>query len=142
MSGMARTQRSEAERLYLFVQHLARELRGIDVALGLSSARLSAMVSLRFHGADNVGALAATERVSRPAMTRLVRDMERDGLVRRLPDTRDGRGVKVELTRKGAELVSLARSRKIAFVAERLKRVPLAERGTILHWLDKLNDGP
>ena len=139
---MAESKRSEAERLYLFVQHLARQLRGIDLALGLSSARLSALVSLRFHGVNNIGALAAMERVSRPAMTRLVRDMQTAGLVRRLPDAKDGRGVKVELTKKGARAVDLARTRKIAFVAERIKRIPTAQRATILAWLDKMNDGP
>ena len=139
---MTTKQRPDAERLYLFVQHLSRNLRDIDVSVGLSAARLSALVSLRFHGVNNVGALAKIERVSRPAMTRLVRDMERAGLVRRRPDARDGRGVLVVLTKKGADAVDRARAKKIAFVSERLKRAPAKERAALLDWLDRMNEGP
>src|SRR5690242_20267861 len=96
---------SDSERLYLLVQHLGRRLRDVDLAHGISSARFSVLAHLAFHGADNVGELAAAERVSRPAMTRLVRDMERSGLVRKAVDSRDGRGVRVELTAKGRSLL-------------------------------------
>ncbi len=63
----------EAERIYLFVQHLGRRLREADALAGLTAARYSAMASLRFHGSTNIGELAADERVKAPSMTRLVR---------------------------------------------------------------------
>src|SRR5215469_1187331 len=102
-------ERSDGERLYLLVQHLARRLRDIDDANGISPARFSTLVNLAFHGINNVGELAAMERVSRPAMTRLVQDMEKSGLVDRAADKRDGRGVVVKLTPKGRAIVDRIR---------------------------------
>jgi DNA-binding MarR family transcriptional regulator len=45
--------------------------------------------------------LAARARLSKQTMTTMVRLLERDGLVRRLPDQRDGRATRVFLTARG-----------------------------------------
>jgi DNA-binding MarR family transcriptional regulator len=108
--------RQQAEDLYAFVQHFGRRLREIDVQLDISPARFSVLASLVFHGRANVGELAAFERVRRPSMTRLVRDMERAGLVRRADDPSDGRGVLVAVTAKGRNLLERSRRRKIEIV--------------------------
>jgi DNA-binding MarR family transcriptional regulator len=108
------------EQIYLFVQHLGRRLRDIDAAAGITPARFSALASLAFHGPINLSQLAADERVSRPAMTRLARDMEEAGLVVRSPDPDDGRGVRIAPTPKGLALVHEVRNRKIALVADYL----------------------
>jgi DNA-binding MarR family transcriptional regulator len=50
-------------------------------------------------------ALTATEQLTQPAITSLVSRLERDGLVERRPDPRDGRAVLVALTAAGADLV-------------------------------------
>lgn len=135
---MAARERSDAERVYLFVQHLARRLRDIDVACGISPARFSALVNLAFHGVNNVGELASMERVSRPAMTRLVKDMETAGLVRRLADADDGRGVKVELTPQGRAIVQRVRTQKIALIARRLESLDGTARGAVARALEAL----
>ena len=114
-------ERPEPERIYLFVQHLGRRLRDIDARAGLTSARFSALASLRFHGSCNIGELAADERVKPPSMTRLVRDMQRDGLLTRAADPADGRGVLIELTPRAAALFDAIRAEKIALVADYLK---------------------
>jgi|HubBroStandDraft_1064217.scaffolds.fasta_scaffold210856_2 DNA-binding MarR family transcriptional regulator len=114
-------ERPEPERIYLFVQHLGRRLRDIDAQAGLTPARFSALASLRFHGSRNIGELAADERVKAPSMTRLVRDMERDGLLTRASDPADGRGVLIELTPKAATLFDAIRAEKIALVADFLE---------------------
>ena len=111
------TMRSNSERLYFFIRHIGRRLRDIDVAQGTSPARISALAHLVFHGIDNVGAMADHERVSRPAMTRLVRDMERAGLVRRKRDKGDGRATLVEITAKGKAAAYRARDGKVAVIA-------------------------
>jgi DNA-binding MarR family transcriptional regulator len=123
--------RSDGERFYLMVQHLGRRLRDVDLACGISSARFSVLAHLTFHGVNNVGELASVERVSRPAMTRLVRDMEAEGLVRRRPDSRDGRGVRVEITRRGSLLIDRVRTRKIALVAQALEGLDPKSRHAI-----------
>jgi DNA-binding MarR family transcriptional regulator len=113
-------ERPDPERIYLFVQHLGRRLREIDARAGLTPARFSALASLRFHGSRNIGDLAADERVKAPSMTRLVRDMERDGLLSRTADPADRRGVLIELTPSAAAQFDAIRAAKIALVAEYL----------------------
>ena len=105
-------ERPEPERIYLFVQHLGRRLRDIDARAGLTPARFSTLASLRFHASRNIGDLAADERVKAPSMTRLVRDMERDGLLTRTPDPADGRGVLIELTPRATALFDAVRARR------------------------------
>src|SRR5471030_2786753 len=113
-------ERPEPERIYLFVQHLGRRLRDIDARSGLTPTRFSALASLRFHGSRNIGDLAVDERVRAPSMTRLARDMERDGLLTRTADPADGRGVLIELTPLAVALFDKVRGEKIALVADYL----------------------
>jgi len=129
---------SDAERVYLFVQHVASRLVDTNVAFDLTAARFGVLANLQFHGAVNVGELAAAGRVSRPAMTRLVRDMERSGLVRRSHDERDGRGVRVAITPDGAALLDKVRRAKIAVVADGLKTLDLAARKDVAETLERL----
>jgi DNA-binding MarR family transcriptional regulator len=124
-------QRQEPERIYLFVQHLGRRLREIDGSVGLTPARFSALASVHFHKVRNIGDLAADERVKRPSMTRLVRDMERDGLLRRATDPLDGRGVIIKLTPKAAALFKSTRAIKIALVTDYLRSLPPNTRAAI-----------
>jgi DNA-binding MarR family transcriptional regulator len=130
---------NQAERLYLFVQHFGRRLRDVDIELNLTPARFSVLTSLAYHGKANVGELAAFERVRRPSMTRLVRDMERARLVRRVADPADGRGVIVELTTKGLNAVGLARRKKIEIVRRLLKAEGAASKHALAVALNALD---
>lgn len=131
---------SDSERLYLIVLHLARKLRDFDVAAGISATRFSALASLIFHGEMNIGQLAAFERISRPAMTRLVRDLEKDGYVRRRADPADGRGIIVSTTPAGRRLVGKVRTAKIAFVDDFLTAQPTGLRGALSRVLAPLEE--
>ena len=125
------SERPEPERIYLFVQHLGGRLRDIDARSGLTPARFSVLASLRFHGSRNIGDLAADQRVKAPSMTRLVRDMERDGLLLRAPDPADGRGVLIEMSPRAAALFAAARAKKIALVADFLETLSEPARAAI-----------
>jgi DNA-binding MarR family transcriptional regulator len=134
---------NNAERLYAFVQHFGRRLRDIDVDLKLSPARFSVLASLAFHGKSNVGELALFERVRRPSITRLVKDTERDRLVRRATDPSDGRRVLVEITAKGPDLMRVARARKVNMVKQKLKdekKVTTEALAVVLDSLESLAD--
>ena len=130
----------DPERIYLFVQHLGRRLREIDARSGLTPARYSALASLRYNGSRNLGDLAAAERVRPPSMTRLVRDMERDGLVLRMPDPSDGRAVLIELTPGAIAVFEAARAEKIALVADYLATLAPPTRAAIRHAFAALDD--
>jgi len=133
-------ERDEPERIYLFVQHLGRRLRDIDALAGLTPARFSALASLRFHGSRNIGDLAADERVKAPSMTRLARDMERDGLLVRTPDPADGRGVLIELTPKATAIFDAVRAEKIALVTGYLRTLTGPKRTAIKRAFAALDD--
>jgi DNA-binding MarR family transcriptional regulator len=122
---------ADAQQIYLFVQHLGRRLRAIDEEFGLSAARFSVLASLMFHGVSNVGLLATFENVRAPSMTRLVRDMERDGLVTRSADPGDGRGVLVKASPRGRALVKSVRDAKIALVREHLVTLDATTRARV-----------
>ena len=55
-----------------------------------------------------VGQIGSRARLSKQSMTRLVAQCEAAGLVRRRRDTDDGRAFRVELTRRGRRLRSVA----------------------------------
>jgi DNA-binding MarR family transcriptional regulator len=67
-----------------------------------------------------VNELAARERVSPPAMTKHVDRLERDGLVKRTRSETDGRRVGLTITDEGARTLRRVRSRRTAWLAQRL----------------------
>ena len=113
-----------ADRLHFAAIHLLRRLRRQDVAMALSPARASALSVLVFGGRTTIGQLASAEQVSTPTMTRLVSGMERDGLLKRTGDERDGRVVWLEATAKGAKILKEGRRRRVAALAAELKTLP------------------
>ena len=112
-----------ASRLRLSVMRLARRLRQENEG-NLSPSMLSVLASI--HGAQPVtlGALAALERVQPPTITATVGRLEEAGLVRREADPSDRRVVRVALTDAGHQLIRRNRTRKTAFLARRLRRLP------------------
>jgi DNA-binding MarR family transcriptional regulator len=68
----------------------------------------SVLVPLVEEDGLRMGELAARARLSKQAMTTLVRTVEEAGLVTRVPDPADGRASLVRLTSKGAALRPVA----------------------------------
>ena len=64
-------------------------------------------------------------------MTRLVRDMERDGLVTRQADPGDGRGVLIKASPRGRALVERVRNAKIALVRDHLVTLDARTRARV-----------
>lgn len=129
---LSRVNRGVADRLHSAAIHLLRRLRREDEAMGLTAARASALSVLVFGRRPvTLGALAQAEQVSAPTITRLIVGMERDGLVRREPDQRDGRVVWLHATAKGARLLHAGRRRRVAALEADLARLAPAERDTL-----------
>jgi len=124
--------RSIADRLHSTAIKLLRRLRREDEAMGLTAARASALSVLVFGGSPiTLGALAQAEQVSAPTVTRLIVGMERDGLVRREPDAKDGRVVWLHATPKGAKLLHAGRRRRVAALEADLASLAPTERHTL-----------
>ncbi|WP_052863105.1 MarR family winged helix-turn-helix transcriptional regulator [Streptomyces niger] len=101
-----------AEELMDAVERLVRHVRQSANAGGLSTAASSALGRLGREGPYRLTELARAEGVSQPNMTQVVTRMERAGLVRRVADSSDGRGVLVEATDTGLEIFRQRRAER------------------------------
>jgi DNA-binding MarR family transcriptional regulator len=109
--------REVADRLHSASIHLLRRVRRVDEASGLSAARLSALSVVVFGGPTTLGGLARAEQVTAPTMSKLVDALEREGLVTREADERDGRAVLVRPTGEGERILVEGRRRRIEELA-------------------------
>ncbi len=117
-----------ANRLHSLAIHMLRQLRREDDVSGLSAPRLSALSVVVFAGPINLTALAAAEQVRAPTMSRLVRALEAEGLVRREGDALDGRVAYFRATPKGTRLLHAGRDRRVAALARAVDTLPVVER--------------
>lgn len=113
-----------AERFYVLVHHLGKRLRALDGEVGLSPVRFSVLGALTFHPPMTLSELARFEHVRLPSMSRLVGDLEAEGLVERRIDNDDRRRTLVRITRRGRRAVERARNRKIELFARYLAEQP------------------
>ncbi len=117
-----------AGRLHSSAIHLLRRLRAEDVKSGLGPARLSALSVVVFRGPRPLRKLAAAEQVKPPTMTRIVQGLEREGLVARETDPRDGRVVQIHATSKGISAMERARDRRLQALVALLEGVEGSEK--------------
>jgi DNA-binding MarR family transcriptional regulator len=116
----ARRTQEVADRLHSASIHLLRRVRRQDDESGVTAPHLSALSVLVFGGARTLGELAAAEQVTPPSMTRIVRNLEADGLVARETDAADRRVVRVRATEQGRAILLEGRRRRVAELAARL----------------------
>lgn len=117
-----------ADRLHSAAIHLLRRLRIEDTVSGLTGPRLSALSVIVFAGPVTMSALAAAEQVRPPTITRLIHELERDGLVKRVQGESDRRVQQVEATERGRRLLQEGRERRVARLADALGRLPPRDR--------------
>jgi DNA-binding MarR family transcriptional regulator len=123
----ARDAEALADQLHSAAIHLLRQLRKEDDASGLSAPRLSALSVVVFGGPLTLGALARAEQVRPPTMTRIVTGLEKDDLVKRKDDPRDGRLTHIEATSKGHKVLVAGRARRVARLAGAIGKLDRAE---------------
>jgi DNA-binding MarR family transcriptional regulator len=142
------TEEAERDHVDGFLEQLAVELPSLDLAVegivdrtiglsrrlrrmmddtlagfGLTWGEFHVLSALRHTGPRSPGQLAKHAELSSGAMTNRLDRLEEAGLVRRLPDPGDRRGIQVELTEKGLETWQESvgvQARKEALVASAL----------------------
>ena len=119
-----------AVRLRLAITRTARRLRQ-EAGGGLSPTLSAALATIDRHGPLTPSELAERERIRRPTATRLVARLVADGLVGRTADPSDGRSSLLAVTADGHELLTQLRTRKDAYLAQRLRRLGPDERETL-----------
>jgi len=96
-----------------------------------SFSTLSVLHTLERKGPLRLTDLTATEQLKQPALTSLVAKLERDGLVARRRDPRDGRAVLISLTREGHDIVRSRHADRIARLARLADRLSDEERDVL-----------
>jgi len=106
---------------------LARISRSIDRQVpreGLTRSQVWILGTVARRGPIGMGELAEIEGVNPTMLSRMVGKMTDAGLVARVPDTRDGRAVLVQVTAEGAALQDRLRAERSRLFAERLAELP------------------
>ncbi len=117
-----------AHELRIAVMRFSRRLRSQRVDTSVTLTHLSAMSTLRRHGAMSAGELAGHERVQPPSMTRVVGALEAMELITRTPHPTDGRQVVIALTPAAHELLDAEARAREAWLSGRLEQLSPQER--------------
>ena len=125
-----RREREVADRLHSAAIHLMRRARRTDPLTGVSPAQLSAL-SVLMSGPKTLGDLAAAEQVRPPTMSRLVSEMERAGVARKVTDRDDARVIRVHATPKGLRALSRGRSMRIEAIERLMSELDADELGDV-----------
>lgn len=108
------------------VRRIKRETDGEQ-----SVSAISALASLKRLGSVTIGELAEAEGVSRPSMTALVAGLMGQGLVSKEGDASDRRLVRLRPTSAGLLALEESRTRRTAFLAERLRSLDQHQMETL-----------
>jgi len=82
-------------------------------------------------GPKTLGDLAAAEQVRPPTMSRLVSEMQRAGVARKVTDREDARVVRVHATPKGLRALSRGRAMRIESIEQLMTELGPDELGDV-----------
>ena len=129
---MARTDLLDtAAQLHSGAIRLLRMVRAADEETGLSAPKLSALSVLVFAGPKSLSGLARAEQVTSATMSKLVSDLEAEGLVAKRVDRADRRGVRIDVTAKGRALMQRGQKARLALLQARLAKLSASERALL-----------
>lgn len=114
---LARAIRPAMTRLYVLYFRLAEQS-------DLTGPQLSLLSRLENQGATRINQLAAAEGIRMPTASNLLHTLEERGLVERVRDPKDRRGVQVRVTQKGSEELERVGEERIHYLAQLLDAMP------------------
>jgi DNA-binding MarR family transcriptional regulator len=117
-----------AHTLRQTVLRLARRVRAERADSAMSDGKLSVLFVLTNEGAQTLGSLAESERVTPPSMNRTINALVEQGFVTRESDATDGRKVVIDISDAGRRLVKETRRRRDAWFSSRLAALTSEER--------------
>jgi DNA-binding MarR family transcriptional regulator len=128
-----------ASRLRPILLRLNRELRRELAPLGVTGGQAAILNLIRRSPGVGVRELALRENMSPAGMSGHIERLEAAGLVRREPSERDRRRVGLYVTDGGLRVLRAVRSRRTAWLAARLKRLPPEQLATVEAALEPLS---
>ena len=114
------------------VTRLSRRLRQ-EAALGeaMTPTRFAALCTIERDGPLTQGELANLEQVAPPTMSRVVAHLEEQGYIERTISPSDRRFVRIALSPGGRAALEAFRSRRDAYLADRLAELKPSEQATL-----------
>ena len=113
---------------------------------GLTMGRWQVLCVLSHFDGSRVGTIADLSGTEQPAVSRVLDQMERDGLVERRPARDDSRAVEVWVTREGNAMFDELLPEANGFVQRLLRNFERTEIDAMTRYLDRLfgdlRDGP
>ena len=110
---------------------LSRRLRRERGEGALTGAQLSVLAALHRSGEMTARQIADLERLQPQSLTRTLRALQDEGLIRRRPDPEDRRRVRLAITPKGVDALAHDMARRDAWLAAALEELTAAERGVL-----------
>jgi DNA-binding MarR family transcriptional regulator len=126
-----------ADRLRTVLTRSARRLRQ-EASDGLPPTLTAMLGTIERHGPLTPSEIATRERVQRPTATRSIARLEELGLIDRTSVPGDARSCLLTVSADGAARLKEIRSRKDAFLAQRLRALPAEDRATLARAADLL----
>jgi DNA-binding MarR family transcriptional regulator len=111
-------------RLRAVIGRLARQLNTASTVEGLTPTQFSVLGLISVRGALGLAELTELEGLNPTMLSRVVRKLDEERLIRRLPDPVDQRAVVVEITPEGREVHQRIRALRTQVVSECLGRLP------------------
>jgi DNA-binding MarR family transcriptional regulator len=111
-------------RLRGVIGRLARQLNATSTVEGLTPTQASVLGLIAFRGPLGLAELTELEGLNPTMLSRVVRKLDEDGLIRRLSDPADLRAVQVEITPAGAQVHEHVRTLRTQAVSDCLDRLP------------------
>lgn len=119
-----------AAELRVAVMRTSRRLRAEAASGEISPGQYSVLAGI-MGGPLTVGQLAAREQIQAPSMTRIVNALAEAELVSREENPQDKRQVLVQISKSGAAALLRARSKRTAWLAQRVSALTPQERATL-----------
>lgn len=107
--------------------------------LGFAIGQLPVLVTLKTAGALSQAELARMAQVEQSSMAQLLNRMERDGLVKRVPDPADGRSRLISLTARASRQMPNGKAVMDEVCETALTGFTAKERAQLLTWLLKID---
>lgn len=127
-----------ANQVYTLATGVLRDAKRSELTSGLTSERLSILSLLVNFGSKTVNEIAEVEQVSAPAITRIVKGLEKDGYVIKAKSKTDQRVVFVSATRKTKMLLQQIKQESMVSLKNKLNTFSDSELQALTNFLSRL----
>jgi DNA-binding MarR family transcriptional regulator len=119
-------------RLRGVIGRLARQLNETSTGEGLTPTQYSVLGLVRYRGPLGLAELTSLEGLNPTMLSRVVRALDEEGLIRRLPDPSDLRAARAEITPRGEQVHERVREQRARVLSDCLGRLPRETAATLL----------